>query len=201
MSKLPRSIQNLIDNFARIPGVGPKSAARMAFFILHSNNEFAKKFSESITAVKESIKFCENCHNLSEAVLCNICEDESRDQSKIMVVEDVLDLLAFERTDQFQGVYHILGGVISPVQGIGPQELNIPSLRKRVEKIKSDLEIIIATSPNLEGEATAMFIKQEFFDNPKLKFTRIARGVPSGADLDYTDKLTLVKALTGRTNF
>lgn len=199
MKKLPQSVQRLIDNFSKLPGVGPKSASRMAFFILQSSKDQALDFASTIQEIKEKIVFCEQCHNLSEENLCLICVDTNRDSKKIMIVEDILDLLAFENTDSYDGVYHVLGGVISPLNGIGPEELNIPSLLKRLSSFVGEAEVIIATNPTLEGEATAMYLKQELSLKDDLSITRIARGVPSGADLDYADKSTLTRALDGRS--
>lgn len=198
---IPRLIENLIDDLSRLPGIGPKSAARIAFFLLHSNNDYVQDFSDNIKRVKAQIHFCKQCHNLTEHELCLICENDERDQNVMIVVEDVLDLLALEKIGDYNGLYHVLGGVISPLQGIGPDQINIASLVSRLEK-KAITELILATNPNLEGEATAMYIKQELGDkHPEMKISRIARGLPSGADLDYADRLTLERALTGRTNF
>jgi recombination protein RecR len=152
-----------------------------------------------LISLKNNVTFCSKCYNLSDDKLCGICNDQERVENQIMVVEDVLDLVAFERTGQYTGKYHVLGGLLSPMQGVGPEDLTIDKLIKRMKNIPGDIELILATSPSLEGEATAMFITEQLHDIPEISITRIARGVPTGADLDYTDKLTLLRALENRT--
>jgi recombination protein RecR len=198
----PKLLQNLIDHFGRLPGIGPKSAARIAFYILNIPIDLAEDFANTIIDVKKKIQFCKYCKNISENEVCSICADDSRDKTEIIVVEDVLGLMAFERISEYRGLYHVLGGVISPVNGIGPEEINIAGLFSRLKNTHKEVkEIVVATNPNLEGEATAMYLKQELSHlYPKIIVTRIARGVPSGADLDYTDKITLSRALSGRTS-
>lgn len=200
MNYLPQPLQNLIENLAKFPGIGPKSAARLAFYILNIPLSQAEDLAASILQLKNKISFCNICFNISESEQCNICKNPERQDNQIMVVEDVLDLIAFERIGDYKGKYHILGGVISPINGIGPTELNMDSLINRVKKhVQSkNIELIIATNPNLEGEATAMYIKQELSEANNISITRIARGVPTGADLDYADSGTLSKALSGR---
>lgn len=201
MADLPDIVQRLIDSFNKLPGVGPKSAARMVFYLLYAPAKVSDDFAATVVAMKQKITFCPRCHNLSEnKELCSICSDPERDQNSILVVEDVLDLFAFERIGDYKGVYHVLGGVISPVQGIGPEELTIASLLNRVAATKTPLELIIATNPNLEGEATGMYIKEKLAGNTQISISRIARGVPTGADLDYADRMTLKRALSGRTS-
>ncbi|MCA9383312.1 recombination protein RecR [Candidatus Dojkabacteria bacterium] len=198
MKTFPQSVQKLIEHFSKLPGVGPKSASRMAFHVLNMPKESALDFADTIREMKENVQFCNQCFHLAEGPLCSICQDAERDDKIMMVVEDVLDLIAFESTGEFGGRYHVLGGVISPVNGIGPEELNIFSLFKRLKDSGVVQELIVATNPTLEGEATAMYIKQELVDLGNISITRIARGVPTGADLDYADRSTLAKALSGR---
>lgn len=198
---LPSSIQNLISHFSKLPGIGPKSAYRMAFYVINQNKVEVERFSDALINVRTRIKFCSKCNNYTEEDVCDICIDEKRTNVSLMVVEDILDLLAFENTKSFKGRYHIIGGAISPIKGIGPEDLFIKSLVQRFKEESGTLkEIIIATSPNLEGEATAMYIKQEAENFPHLRVTRIARGVPTGADLDYTDQVTLSRSLEGRVD-
>jgi recombination protein RecR len=196
---LPKNVQKLIDHFTRLPGIGGKTASRLVLYLLHSPKEYIDDFSDKLSTLKNSVTFCKDCYNLTEEQLCSICKDEKRDKFKILVVEDVLDLLAFENIGEYQGIYHVLGGLISPIQGIGPEDLNIGLLFKRAKILGEKGELIIATNPNLEGEATAMYIKEQL-KNQKIHITRIARGVPTGADLDYADKVTLLRALQGRIN-
>ena len=200
MHLLPKNVQKLIDHFTRLPGIGGKTSSRLVLYLLHSPKEYVDDFADKLATLKDSVTFCKDCYNLTEGKLCSICEDEYRDKSKIIVLEDVLDLLAFENVSEYKGLYHILGGLISPIQGIGPEDLTMSMLLKRARALKSNGEIIIATNPNLEGEATAMYIKEQL-KNDDINITRIARGVPTGADLDYADKVTLLRALQGRGSF
>lgn len=201
MSQLPLTIQKLIDHFSRLPGIGPKSASRVTFYLLNIPQEQLQDFADNLEALKQKIHFCEICHNITEVKICSICEDPQRSEKQIMVVEDILDLIAFEKTNEYKGKYHILGGAISPINAIGPDQLNIKSLVSRIKTLSKDkIELIIATNPNLEGEATAMYIKGELIKYENVNVTRIARGVPTGADLEYTDSGTLSKALSGRLN-
>jgi recombination protein RecR len=199
--RLPKNVQKLIDHFTRLPGIGPKTALRLVLFLLHSPKDYVSDFSANLIDVKENVHFCSNCFNLSEGELCSICEDDTRDASKILVVEDVLDLLAFESMGEYKGSYHVLGGLISPIQGVGPDDLNISKLLSKVKLYtsKQELEVIVATNPNLEGEATAMYLNNEILKiDSNIRITRIARGVPTGADLDYADRVTLLRSLEGR---
>lgn len=201
MHSLPKNVQKLIDHFVRLPGIGPKTASRLVLYLLHAPNAYVTEFASTLEDVKKNIKFCEQCFNLSEEDLCNICLDEGRDGSTIIVVEDILDLIAFETMGDYRGVYHVLGGVISPIQGVGPDDLHLQPLFARIRKLNGQkVEVIVATNPNLEGEATAAYIKTELnkFENKNLFITRIARGLPTGAELDYADKVTLLKSLQGR---
>jgi recombination protein RecR len=198
---LPKIVQKLIDDFSRLPGIGPKTASRLVLYLLHSSGSYVGDFATDLGEIKNKIKFCTNCYNLAENELCSICLDDSRDISKILVIEDVLDLIAFESIGEFSGLYHVLGGVISPLQGIGVEDLTMGLLIKRVKNLKNKkIELILATNPNLEGEATASYIKTQM-ENLKIQnltVTRIARGLPTGADLDYADKVTLLKSFEGR---
>lgn len=202
MHSLPKHVQKLIDQFVRLPGIGPKTASRLVLFLLHSPHDQVVEFGRNLSEIQDKVQFCKDCFNLSEQELCTICLDESREKRKILVVEDILDLLAFENTSEYKGLYHVLGGLISPMQGIGPEDLNMGRLLSRIREMQQEaapLEIIIATNPNLEGEATAMYIGEEINKfAPEAVISRIARGLPTGADLDYADKVTLLRSLEGR---
>lgn len=198
MHSLPRNVQKLIDHFIRLPGIGSKTASRLVLYLLHSPDYYLEDFSSSMSDLKKKVSFCKNCHNLAENDLCSICLDDSRDKSKILVIEDVLDLIAFESMGEYRGIYHVLGGVLSPISGIGPEELNLIDLFEKINNEEGLIkELIIATNPNLEGEATALYIKNHLKNNDVI-ISRIARGLPTGADLDYADKVTLLKSLEGR---
>lgn len=201
MNILPKNVQRLIELLERLPGLGPKSAARIAMYILKTSKNYTSELGGVLQNLKKDIVYCKTCFNIASSDPCDICSSSQRDKSVICVVEDPLDVLAFEKGTDFSGVYHVLGGVISPVNGIGPEELAIDKLIERLEKGKVK-ELIIATNPNIEGEATAMYIRQELkSQNLKLKTTRLARGLPSGADLEYADRATLKRAFEGRTDF
>ena len=214
MSALPRVVEKLIEEFEKLPGVGPKSAARMAYHFLRAPKEQAEKMSQFLLDVKEKIKSCEVCFNFTESSPCSICSDLRRNQKVLMVVEEPLDVVAFDRVGMkeeggFEGVFHVLGGVISPVNSVGPDELRIEELLKRLDtlwgtsKAGGEVELIIATNPNLEGEATAMYIREEIANRgiKGVRITRLARGLPTGADLEYADQTTLRRAIEGRTEF
>lgn len=209
MGALPSSVQKLIEEFERLPGVGPKSAARMAYHFLRAPKEAADKLSKRLQDVKDQIEVCKVCFNFTEDSPCSICSDESREQQTIMVVEEPLDVVAFDKigaksSDGYRGVFHVLGGVISPVNSVGPEDLRINELIQRVKAFgDAEIEIVLATNPNMEGEATAMYIKEEIRElgNEKMKITRLARGLPTGADLEYADMTTLRRAYEGRTVF
>ena len=191
-----KSIANLIEEFERFPSIGHKTAVRMAFHVLNMTKEEAHKFSETIINAKENLKFCKYCYNISDNDPCNICQDVRRDKSVICVVEDVKDIIAMERTHEYKGLYHVLQGVISPMNGVGPNDIKIKEL---LERLKDNVvkEVILATNPNIEGEATAMYISRLL--NPLgITVTRIAHGIPIGADIEYIDEVTLCKALEGR---
>lgn len=197
--RLPKSIQNLIESFEKLPGIGPKTAQRLTFYLLNNPETELQKFSESLLNLKGQTKVCEICHNVDEVSPCSICSDEKRDHSRICVVETPLDVLALETAD-FKGLYHVLGGAISPLNNIGAEDLYIDSLQKRLRREIPVSEIIIATNPNLEGEATAMYI-QKLLQNMGTKITRIGHGLPVGGDLEYADSTTLKRALEGRREF
>lgn len=204
MHSLPKNVQKLIDHFVRLPGIGPKTAYRLVLYLLHSSDSFVVDFAQTLSDLKSKVRFCTRCFNLAEDDLCSICKDESREGDKIMVVEDVLDLFAFESMGDYHGLYHVLGGVIAPIQGIGPDDLTSGMLIKRVKDSKGGIgEMILAMNPNLEGEATASYIKGELLklSLEGLRISRIARGLPTGADLDYADKVTLLKSLQGRVEY
>ncbi len=204
---IPRSVQKLIDEFAKLPGIGPKTASRLTFYLLHKSDQDTKELGEAVLSLKEKIKKCPKCFNITDSDLCVICSDAKRDVSKIMVVEGPLDVIALEKTDEYEGVYHILGEAISPVDGIGPEDIRVKELLDKLKKDKIS-EIILATNPDLEGEATAMYISKQISNlksqNSKLKtlkITRIARGLPVGGDLEYADEITLSRALEGRKEY
>lgn len=190
------AVQDLIDELGRLPGIGPKSAQRVAFHILEADAEDMKRLAEAITTVKEKVKFCEICFNVSEEATCRICQDSRRDQTVICVVEESKDVMAIERTRSFRGRYHVLGGAISPIAGIGPDQLHIRELLNRLSD-ETITEIVIATDPNLEGEATATYLVR-MLKPLGITLTRLASGLPVGGDLEYADDVTLGRAFEGR---
>ena len=190
------SLARLIQELNRLPGIGPKSAQRLAYYLIRLPNEEALALADAISAVKSNILFCEKCQNLTDSSPCGICAEPQRNQEQICVVEDPMDVLALERTRAFRGLYHVLHGVISPLNGVGPDQLKLKELFSRLiqEEVK---ELIIATNPTLEGEATAMYIRRHLAGQ-ELKITHLARGLPVGGSLEYTDDLTLSRAFQGR---
>ncbi|EKE13234.1 MAG: recombination protein RecR [uncultured bacterium] len=198
--KIARPIAALIESFQKLPGIGPKSAQRLTYYLLHVPQRELDDFSESISRLKKDTVLCSVCKNVNETDPCSICSDNSRDHSVIMVVEEPLDVLAFERMGRFKGVYHVLHGAINPLENIGPDEIYIQDLLNRVKDNKDDIkEAIIATNPTMEGEATSMFLmKQLKINNSEVKITRLGMGIPTGADLEYADEVTLARALEGR---
>jgi recombination protein RecR len=198
MYGLPRRVQDLIDELSRLPGIGPKSAERLAFYLLRSDPARREKLGTSISLLREGIVACERCCNLAEATPCELCSDPSRDQETLLVVEEPLDLVAIEKSG-YRGLYHVLGGAISPVEGIGPDQLFMNELFRRLER-EAIAELILATNPNLEGEATAMYIARELA-GCEFRISRLAHGLPMGADLEYADQVTLSRALEGRRSF
>lgn len=195
---LPESIQSVINSLERLPGIGPKSASRLAFYLLRAPDEVSQGLSTALANLKTKTAFCQECFNITEAgrERCEICESSKRDGSVICVVEEALDVLALERTGGFQGKYHVLQGVLSPIEGIGPDDLKIKQLLTRVLNggIK---EVILATNPSMEGDATALYLRQHL-EPLGVKVTRLARGLPVGGDLEYADQNTLLRALSGR---
>lgn len=190
-------VQDLIDELGRLPGVGPKSAQRIAFHLLATDPADIARLQDVLGKVKEGVQFCEVCGNVSEQQQCRICRDERRDLTVICVVEEPKDVLAVERTREFKGRYHVLGGALDPLSGIGPEQLRMRELLKRIGE--ADIrEIIIATDPNTEGEATATYLVRMLRDFPGLTVTRLASGLPMGGDLEFADELTLGRALSGR---
>ncbi len=200
MSALPSAVTKVIEEFEKLPGVGPKSAARMAYHFLRSPNNDAGKLAKSLSEMEEKVQFCEKCFNVAEASECDLCSSSNRDQSKLCVVEEPLDIVAFESSGVYDGLYFVLGGVISPADGIGAEELRFFELKGRIEKLlkQGSLELIIATNPSLEGEATTEYIKDLIKDFSEVTLSRLAMGLPTGADLEYADNLTLKRALEGR---
>ena len=197
--KVPKSVANLIDAFEQLPGIGPKTAARLTYYLLHAPDGFAERLSESVVELKKRTKICSVCQNITEFDPCELCDDRDRDRSIICVVEDPLDVWAIEKSGSFGGLYHVLHGVIAPLENIGPEELKI---RELLERLKGDdiKEIVLATNPSMEGEATAMYI-QRLIKPLKIKVTRIARGIPIGAEIEYADEITVRRAFEGRKDF
>ncbi|CAB4599032.1 unannotated protein [freshwater metagenome] len=191
------AIQDLIDALGRLPGIGPKSAQRIAFHILQADSEIADSLVDAVRTVKDRVKFCTDCGNVSEEEQCRICRDPRRDPSKICVVEEPKDVIAVERTREFRGKYHVLGGAISPIDGIGPDQLRIRELMQRLSD-STISEIILATDPNLEGEATATYLAR-LIKPMGISVSRLASGLPVGGDLEYADEVTLGRAFEGRT--
>ncbi|MEX2028094.1 MAG: recombination mediator RecR [Candidatus Curtissbacteria bacterium] len=197
--KVPRSVASLIEAFESLPGIGPKTAARLTYYLLHAPDSLALKLADSARDLKTNTKICSVCQNITETDPCELCDDPARDGSIICIVEDPLDVWAIEKSGSFAGLYHVLHGVIAPLENIGPEELKITELlgRLKEEKVK---ELILATNPSMEGEATAMYI-QRLTKPLGIKTTRIARGIPIGAELEYADEVTLRRALEGRKDF
>ena len=197
MSEFAPSIEKLIESFERLPSIGHKTAARLAFHVLDWNEEETNAFISSIVTAKKNLKYCSKCFNITDNDPCPICSNPKRDQSTICVVEDVRDVAAMERTHEYKGIYHVLHGSISPMNGIGPDDIKIKELLSRT--MNGDVkEVILATNPRVEGEATSMYISK-LLKPLGIKTTRIARGIPVGGDLEYTDEITLTKALEGRS--
>lgn len=230
--KIPRAIQNLIEAFERLPGIGSKTAARLTFYLLHVPESERQLLGQAVLGLGKGTKICERCFNIcdsksaferqrgryiadpsGQAGLCEICADKTRDQSVVCVVEDPLDLMAIEKTGKYKGLYHVLHGAIAPLEHIGPENLKIEELMARLRSSFAEAsgdkmikEIILATNPSLEGEATAMYIRQligkwQMANGKSIKVTRIARGIPTGGDLEYADEVTLTKALEGRQEY
>jgi recombination protein RecR len=199
MLRLPTSLERVINEFGKLPGIGPKTAQRLAFYLLKKDVIDINGLSDAVRALKTDITFCSQCHNMAESDPCSICADTNRDHTLICVVEEPLDALAIDKTGQYKGVFHILGGVLNPMEGIGAEQLNIQDLHKRITD-NGAKEIIIATNPTLEGETTAMHIAKAL-NGVEVRITRIARGLPMGGDLEYADEITLSRAMEGRRDF
>lgn len=197
---LPRPIRKLIEAFEKLPGIGPKTAQRLTFYLLHVPQSQLDEFSQALSELKKNTVLCSICFNVAEKDPCLICTDQNRDKGIICVVEQPLDVLALEKTGDYRGIYHVLHGAISPLNNIGPEELYIRQLMVRVRhgEVK---EIILATNPNMEGEATALYIAREVKKLENLKITRLGQGLPTGADLEYADEMTLSRALEGRREY
>lgn len=197
MQLLVEPVAKLIDEFSRLPGIGPKTASRLAFYLLRAPEEQAQSLADALRELRERIRFCSTCFNITEEDPCAVCSDEGRDRSIICVVEEPLDVIAIERTHDYHGLYHVLHGTIAPVEGIGPDDLRIAELLYRLDAMSLVREVIIATNPNMEGEATAMYIARQL-EGRGIQATRLARGLPVGGDLEYADEITLSRALAGR---
>ncbi|MBI4054050.1 MAG: recombination protein RecR [Candidatus Doudnabacteria bacterium] len=200
MHILPRSIEKVIEELSKLPGIGPKSASRLTFYLYKLPSSQYQLFVDAITHLRTNVTSCEVCFNMAESSVCAICGDDKRKPALICAVEDPLDVLALEQTKKYDGVYHVLGGAISPIDGIGPEQLKIEELVERVKKLKKqnkEVEVILATNPSLEGDATSMYIAKQL--KPlDVRITKLARGIPVGGDLEYTDELTLSDAINFR---
>lgn len=200
--KIPKAVENVIESFERLPGIGPKSAQRLGFYLLRVPQSDLDDFAQSLTDLKKNTMMCKTCFNIGNTEECEVCMDQQRDHSLMCIVEDPLDVVAFEKSDKFNGVYHVLHGVVDPLNSIGPDDIFIPQLMVRMKNDPSVKEVIIATNPTMEGEATAMYIvKQLKAENEALVITRIGRGLPVGADIEYADEVTLGRALEGRREY
>ncbi|MCQ6530686.1 recombination protein RecR [Bacillus mycoides] len=192
----PEPISKLIDSFMKLPGIGPKTAVRLAFFVLDMKEDDVLGFAKALVNARRDLAYCSVCGHITDRDPCYICDDSHRDQSVVCVVQEPKDVIAMEKMKEYQGVYHVLRGAISPMEGIGPEDINIPQLLKRLQD-ETVQEVILATNPNIEGEATAMYISR-LLKPTGIKVTRIAHGLPVGGDLEYADEVTLSKALEGR---
>lgn len=203
---LPKSIRNLIESFEKLPGIGPKTAQRLTFYLLHVPQEQLDEFGDSLSALKKNTVLCSLCFNVSETDPCPICSDQNRDHTTVCVVEQPLDVLALEKAGNYNGLYHVLHGAISPLNNIGPEEIKIGELIARLRQGSGELkELILATNPNMEGEATAMYIANAIRElgtqHSALRITRLGQGLPTGGDLEYADEVTLSWAMEGRKDF
>jgi len=191
-----KSVENLINEFRKLPGIGPKSAKRIVFFLLKLSHSDIVKFSKNLIEMKEKVKFCSQCYSLTEEDICHICRDQSRDRKKICIVEEVSDVIIVEKTGEYRGLYHILGGLLSPIENVGPDEIRVPRLLERV-KANNIEEVIIAVNPTVEGESTAMYLKKILVPL-RVKVTKLASGLPVGSDLEYADEITIGRAISDR---
>ncbi len=198
MRVLPEPVQKLVDAFARLPGVGPKTASRLTFYLLRADEDISKSLADALIGIKQETELCEICFNITRKgdKMCEICASEARDRDILCIVEEPLDVLAIEKTGGYNGLYHVLHGVISPIEGIGPEDLKIKDLYERLKKEKIN-EIILATNPSMEGDATAMYL-HERLSPIDVRITRLALGLPVGGDLEYADQNTLLRAFAGR---
>jgi len=195
LNSFPESLNNLIDEFSRFPGIGKKTAQRMAFYVLNSSNNLSNDLSQAILSLKSKIRFCEKCFGISEENLCLVCSNPRRDNTSICVVEHPADIYTFEKTNVFKGLYHVLGGVLSPLDGVGPDDLNINSL---IERVNANDEILVATNATIEGEATCLYLAN-LLESKSVKVTRLARGLPIGGDLEFVDDATIMRAIEDRS--
>ena len=209
MYKLPPVLDALTISFERLPGIGPKTARRLSFYLLNTPGSFLKEFARSLVDLKEKVVFCEYCFNVGEESPCYVCKDESRKKNLFCVVEGVMDIVAIEKTGRYDGLYHVLGGVLNPLDHIGPGDLHIEELLTRVKKrleLEEEVEVLLATNPTMEGEATALYVKKALVGmkgslGGRLLVSRIGSGLPVGADVGYADEVTLMKALEGRRKY
>jgi len=200
--QIPKPVKDLIESFEKLPGIGPKTAQRLTFYLLHVPQGMLEEFASALVNLKKNTVLCSLCHNVAETDPCHICASQTRDHSVICVVEQPLDVLAFERGGKYNGVYHVLHGAISPLNNIGPDEIKIKELIKRIQENAKISEVILATNSNMEGEATAMYIARELkAQSAKLKITRLAHGLPIGGDVEYADEVTLQRAMEGRREY
>jgi recombination protein RecR len=197
LAEYPPSLERAIHELGKLPGIGPRTALRLAFHLLKQPAEASQSLARALVEARAKLHPCRDCFNLTEETLCQICSSSNRDKTTILVVEDPSDVVAFERTHEFKGLYHVLGGTLSPLEGRGPQQLTLEPLVERVKKSSTLKEIIVATDPTVEGDSTALYIQQLLKTVP-VKVTRLARGLPSGGDVEYADESTLLKALEGR---
>jgi len=196
--RVPKSVEAVISELEKLPGIGPKTAERLTYHLLHAPEEYSERLADTINQLKKNTTVCTTCFNITEINPCEICSSAARDKDIIMIVEEPLDVLALEKSRSYKGLYHVLGGSIAPLQGIGPEHLRIKELLPRLKN--GIIEVILATNPSVEGESTAMYI-QKMISPSKLKVTRIARGLPVGADLEYADEITLSRAIEGRMEY
>lgn len=198
MRALPEPVQKLVDAFARLPGIGPKTASRLTFYLLRAPDDISQSLSEALIGIKQETSLCEMCFNITrkDRPICEICANDQRDRSTLCIVEEPLDVFAIEKTAGYNGLYHVLHGVLSPIEGIGPEDIKIKELYERLKQ-NDFSEIILATNPSMEGDATAMFLN-DHISQLNIRITRLARGLPVGGDLEYADQNTLLRALAGR---
>jgi len=199
---LPKAVQNLIDEFSKLPGIGPKTAARLVFYLLKKPKSDIEAFGQAVLKLNQNLKYCKECFSITEDEICSICSDLGRKGEILAVVEEPLDIVAVEKSRGYGGLYHVLGGAISPIDGIGPEDLRIKELLDRLKNNPKIKEVILATNPSLEGEATATYIRSKIDDSGgEIEVTRIARGLPVGGDLEYADEITLLQSLEGRKKY